>query len=477
MRLRLPVFAIVAVAAGLLVARALWRAPALGTIEATPVETSLSVHVGDSVAFAARATGAQAYSWRLWDQEVSREHGFAFVPAPDDVGWQQVTVVVTGVRGDRRVRTWDVGVVPPVMPELTDVMPPAGPVAAVAGAEARFRLRAQVPDARAGDLVRFDWTVDERPTRREEGPATGADSELVWSTTPGTHRVAVRVSELEHLVTIASWTLEVQEPVPAPPTVVASAPAPAPASPPPPRLEPEPLPPPVRLLREPARESIAAVVGERVTLRARVQPERAAEYRWSVDGKVVQQGGSAALDVVPTEPGRRRVTLTVAADGREVGRAGWVLAVRGATPEPTEIVPPAPAPPTPPRVAAPPPPVLPAPPSHGTALAEADVRQWLEEYARAWSRKDVQALKRMGQVRSAPEIERLERYFRSVDELSVAVRVLALRVDGDRAVVEFERTDTVTDPAGQKRELRLPAFQKQIERTPDGLRFAIAGQG
>jgi len=46
-------------------------------------------------------------------------------------------------------------------------------------------------------------------------------------------------------------------------------------------------------------------------------------------------------------------------------------------------------------------------------------------------------------------------------------------IDGERASVEFERTDTVTDPSGRRQELRLPAIRKEIERTPDGLRFTI----
>jgi hypothetical protein len=99
------------------------------------------------------------------------------------------------------------------------------------------------------------------------------------------------------------------------------------------------------------------------------------------------------------------------------------------------------------------------------------VRRWLQEYAQAWSRKDIGALRRMGQVHSSAEAEQLERYFKSVDELRVDVRVLALEVHGESAAVEFERTDTVTDPGGQRHEMRHPPLRKQIERTPSGLRF------
>ena len=104
---------------------------------------------------------------------------------------------------------------------------------------------------------------------------------------------------------------------------------------------------------------------------------------------------------------------------------------------------------------------------------ESDVRAWMAEYARAWSRKDVDALRAMGQVRSPSEVEKLERYFRSVGDLRVDVQVLSVTFDGDRASVDFERTDTVTDPSGRRQELRLPPIRKEIERTADGLQFTI----
>jgi len=46
------------------------------------------------------------------------------------------------------------------------------------------------------------------------------------------------------------------------------------------------------------------------------------------------------------------------------------------------------------------------------------------------------------------------------------------RGDRDRrGCLAREHTDTVIDPSGRRRELRLPPIRKQIERTPEGLRF------
>src|SRR5262249_35810357 len=152
----------------------------------------------------------------------------------------------------------------------------------------------------------------------------------------------------------------------------------------------------------------------------------------------------------PAEPGRHRIAVIVEAQGRVVGRDAWTVVARAETPpSPVEIAPPPRAEPE--RA---PPPAAPA------ALAEAAVERWRAEYAQAWSRKDVAALRRMGQVQSAAEAERLARYFESIGPLEVTVHVLGLHVDGERAAVEFERVDTVTDPAGRRQQLRLPPMRK-----------------
>jgi hypothetical protein len=242
---------------------------------------------------------------------------------------------------------------------------------------------------------------------------------------------------------------------------------------------------------------MTTLTGTAVALAARVEPAGdATVYRWLVDGRVVQEGDAGRFHYLPIEPGRHRITVTAQAADLDVGSAAWVISARAAPAPPPAVaaVPPARTPPaiaavpaarTPsPTAAAAPRPALvetarstpPEPAAQAPAgLREDEVRRWLQDYAAAWSRKDVDALRRMGQVRSPTEVDRLTRYFRSIDDLRVEVRVVALKVDGDRAAVEFERTDTVTDPAGQRRELRLPTIRKAIERTGQGLRFADGG--
>lgn len=448
------------------------RPPALGSLAATPSSERLSVRVGERVQFSANAEGTASVSWSVWGRPVSHGSTFTFAPGAHDTGWQSVTVEVSGVDGSRLTRTWDVGVVPAVAPELTEVAPPAGTLVLMSGEEARLRCSARVPAARSSDRLRFEWLLDGRPLRLDERPAGAGASEIVLSApAPGEHTVALRVSEDERVASVTEWTLKVAPP--APPAEPA-----APAEAPPPPAAPAPSPPPAavapappRVVRAPGTRRVEGDVGETLAFAIAVEPgDAAVTYAWSVDRRRVRETGRELRYRTGTA-GAHRVAVDVHAAGRRVGGDVWTVAVRPPTP------PLAAAPTTttlPPAVvaAAPRPAERPAQPAPPSALAEGDVRRWLDEYARAWSRKDTAALRRMGQIRSAAEAERMERYFASIDDLDVRVRVLAVAVDGDHASVEFERTDTLTDPSGRRQEHRLPPVRREIERTPSGLRFA-----
>lgn len=447
------VLAVIAVAGTTVLVARVARSPTPGPIEATPSARTLSVRVGDSVRFQVASEGAGRLTWSVWGQPVLQGPSWTFVPGPEDAGWQQVTVAAAGRGGTHRVRTWDVGVVSAVVPELTEMVPRPGNVMLAAGSAATFRCRARVAAARASDRLRVEWMVDGRSVLREERPAAAASTEMVLpASAAGRHAVRLRVTEDERTAALAEWTVEVTVPAPRPPPTVAAAPR-------------------LRLVRSPGRRRVKAVPGEVVALRVSVEPGQArASFTWWVDGRLVRDAAVPSFDYVAAVPGRHRIAVRATVDGHKIG-GEWLVAV--SAPDAAVQVPAA-------SVSAAAPPAGPPTTTVGSAapsaaLAEDEVRRWLDDYARAWSRKDVEALQRMGQVRSAAEVERLERYFHSIDDLHVDVRVLALRVDGRRASVDFERTDTVTDPGGQRRQLRLPPFHKEIERTPKGLRFAGGG--
>jgi hypothetical protein len=448
----------------------------LGPLQVTPPVTQLSVRIGESVQFSAEAAGAASYTWTLWGRPVSSSSAFSYAPAPEDAGWQQVAVEIAGPGGRHLTRTWDVGVVAPTPPVLEEVTPPPGALTLGVGERGAFRCRARVPAALAADRLAFEWALDDRQVLREEHPASGALSALVLPPPEsGDHHLRLRVTEDGQSASIAEWTIAVAAPEPAPPEPAAESP---PVTAPPPPEAPTP-----RLMRAPGPRRLEGHVGERLVFETRVEPNSTkAAYQWTLDRRPRRTRIPNRLDYEPTTPGRHTIEVAVSIDDRPIGGDAWVVTVPAPEVALTET-PPASEPSDEAALDAPPA-AAPAPPSESAApattapapeLAESEVRAWLEEYASAWSRKDVGALRRMGQVRSAAQAAQLERYFDSVENLRVDVHVLGLRVDGKHASVEFERIDTVTDPSGRSQELRLPPIWKEIERTPTGLRFTDRG--
>ena len=546
--------AAVVLVGGLTIAREwyLSRAPRLGPLDATPAASQLSVRVGETVRFRARADGAVGFTWLRWGRPVAAEGTWTYVAAPEDAGWQRIAVEVTGRRGLRLTRTWEVGVVAAVAPEIDVLTPAAGPIAVRPGEKATFRARAHLPGGRADDRLAFEWALDDRPFLRDERSADDAESEVVLpAASPGTYRLRLRVTEDGRTASLADWAIAVQggdaeavRTATRPPVDVPPAPAPPAAESP--RLVPSPgpreldaelgrsvpfearvapevpgvtyrwtvdedpagdggsrfdyratergphevvvvaeldgrrigrdawmlmvyppevtTPPPdagPRIVRAPGSRRLEGAVGDRLAFATRVRPETPdVVYRWSVDGTPAGRPQSGALEYEANAAGRHKIAVTVELAGRAIGNDAWVVDVRA--PEAAPIPPPASPPPT--AAAAP-----------ASTLVEADLRHWLADYARAWSRKDVAALQRMGQVRGDAEAAQLERYFASIGALDVDVRIVSLTVEGEHASVEFERTDTVTDPSGRRQQLRLPPIRKRIERTPDGFRFTPQG--
>ena len=428
------------------------RPPALGALSVTPSAARLSVRAGERVPFSAAADGALTFSWSLWGRPVSHEATWSYVPGPEDAGWQQVTVEVGGVDGTHLTHTWDVGVIAALVPELVEIAPPAGTITLPIGGEARFRCGARLPAARAEDRLHFEWRVDDAPALDEQRAAAGGTSELVIPLPElGTHRVLLRVSEDGQAAARAEWVLEVVPPAPTPED------APAAREPP-------------HVVRDPGPRVVDGVPGAPLVFTVRVEPgESRVAYRWTLDGRPVARNDTGQFTFLPWTPGRRRVAVRVLAGGREIGRDAWVVAVRERVPATpgTEA----------PDASVPDPDVDVSPGPDGRNLIEGEILGWLEEYARAWSRKDVAALRRMGQVRSDGEAAKLVRYFASVDELQVDVRVVSLRIDGTHASVELERTDVVTDPSGRRQELRMAPIRKDIERSATGLRFTDEADG
>jgi hypothetical protein len=101
-----------------------------------------------------------------------------------------------------------------------------------------------------------------------------------------------------------------------------------------------------------------------------------------------------------------------------------------------------------------------------------DVRNLLDRYAAAWRRRDVDELRRIGQVKSDKQAAALDEYFASVKDFDVQVKILDVVPEGEGWTVRFTRRDSFRDPTGELVSKESPTIEKQVVRTPDGLRFA-----
>jgi hypothetical protein len=125
------------------------------------------------------------------------------------------------------------------------------------------------------------------------------------------------------------------------------------------------------------------------------------------------------------------------------------------------------------RVAALAPTIVPTPaPVPPSGLTDAEVRAFIDRYARAWHAGDVGELRRIGQVSDDAQAKALGKYFESVRDFDVQVRIIEMQGSGDRRTVRFTRRDTFRDPTGREVSKESPPIEKTIVRTPQGLRFA-----
>ena len=100
----------------------------------------------------------------------------------------------------------------------------------------------------------------------------------------------------------------------------------------------------------------------------------------------------------------------------------------------------------------------------------------LDRYADAWRRRDVDELRRIGQVTTDAQATALRNYFARVEDLDVEVRLLGVSSEGGRHIVRFTRRDRFRDPVGRLVSQETPPIEKDVVRSGGGLRFATPGR-
>jgi hypothetical protein len=245
----------------------------------------------------------------------------------------------------------------------------------------------------------------------------------------------------------------------------------------------------------PGADSIAATAGTPVRLHVEAEAARAGEalrVTWDIDGKPAGDGPTLTL-----RPDAGTTTVRVAVAGALGGVATRTWRIDAAEPvETARVETPAPAgdePPPRPRIVATPEPEPASPrravsgvsrPAMRVAVRpvpratappaeprQDEVLRWLDRYAAAWRARDVDTLRRLGQITTDRDAAALRGYFASVRDLDVQLDLLDIHTRGDTAVVRFTRRDRFRDPAGRLVLKESPPIEKTLQRTPDGLRL------
>ena len=398
-------------------------------IGTTPARPKAAVRVGDEQVFAVAASGPELhYGWTLDGVPAGTGAQWTFAPRPGDLGRRRVEVVVT-MRGGAERRAWSVLVRAPRPPDVV-TEPPAGQIEVKS--ETPIKLKVKAEPAAHGERVRVtSWSVDGSPAGQGETFTVRADR-------PGPRTIRALVVTDLGATAIREWRVDV--PGAANPVVVAEKPPEPPAATPQPEERPRP--------EEPTR------------LAARPEPVPAPTKLAETPPVVVAQRPTPPPAVPPVTVTERPIEPP-AAVARTVEPPPPPLAAREpeALPRRTE------------RMRRPAEPVETARPPERLARDE-EIRRWLDRYATAWRTHDVEMLRRMGQVTSEREAQALRAYFDRVSDLDVELNVIALRDEGDRTTVVFTRRDRFRDPAGRLVLKESPTLEKEIVRTPEGLRFA-----
>jgi hypothetical protein len=408
-----------------------------------PPDETVKLQLGERRRFSVTVTepGAE-YRWTLGDAVVGTAARWEFVPRPADLGSHVVTVtVLVGSTASRR--RWRVTVTPAPPPTVRDAAPEGDVVQGEPGTTVSFRFLVEpgVPT----DTIAIAWSID--------GEAAGTGTHLrVEPPAAGSRRIRVVATSELGAVIVRQWELR------GPPSDVAVAPAEPPLGAVAPDeellalLEGRPVRRVTTSTAAPVRLTTSTARPAPVPATSSTSPPRVVVPTSSVPPRATTSSVPPRV-VVPTSSVPARVVVTTSSVAPRLAAVppSTVPARR-----PPDREPPAPVRPTP------------APPA---GVTRADVEALMGRYAQAFSRQDVAELRRIGQVTDDRQADALGRYFATVRELQVSVRVLSVETKGETATVRFQRRDRFRDPTGRVVDKESPPIEKSLRRMPDGLKF------
>jgi serine/threonine-protein kinase len=173
-----------------------------------PSARTVTVPEGGAVEFSLQVDKAAAargprYRWLLDGQEVGSKPAWRFVAPPVQAARTQfrVEAQVTDVDGQAAPpASWTVDVTW-AAPELTKPTPAAAKVRVSVGDQQAFRIQATAP--KSAGSVRYEWSVDGKPTHR------GSEPEFIWTAgDPGSHRVEVAAVDARGAWSTHRWEVD-----------------------------------------------------------------------------------------------------------------------------------------------------------------------------------------------------------------------------------------------------------------------------
>lgn len=297
---------------------------------------------------------------------------------------------------------------PPPPLALASAKPAAKALRIVAGTETRFEASLKNPQGAS-----LEWRLAGEPVGRGRSLILGRDR----TATPGRSQLELVAERDAERVSLRTWDLQIE-------------------------------PPPLGFAKlEPAARSVERPSGTPISFHAPIKDSDGEKlsFVWQVNGETARGIDGPAYEFRPNGPGEYLVQVSATAPwGASIANT-WKLSVK------------------------PPPPPTPAVveelkrPLPSDPRGEAQV--WIQQYCRAFERKDTDALLALGHLASQAEASRLRDALAAMNNLQVSCSNPSVSVSGDQAEVSFDRTDHWTDPRGTEMERALPRITKTLRRS------------
>jgi Serine/threonine protein kinase len=360
---------------------------------------------GQNQTFAVKAESPQKsrlnYAWFLNDKKKAQGAQWTYQPnfAEAEKKAKEVKVVITD-QGERKAeKIWQVRVQDVNRPPDIGVAspPPTDPVRMAGGGVQSFAVEVSDPDK--DDNLVYRWLFDGQEVGR------GQSWQLHAPSSEGKHTVEVKVSDKAGLTVQQAWNIIVQAPS-LPPDITAAMPS-------------------AKIVGTEAGQSLDFSVAADLP-GGMHESGKTLRYQWSIDNAAPQITPTGQFRFIETNPGTYQLTVVaISPEGLKSAPQSWSVEVR-----PQDI-----------------------------GIREAEVRNWLETYRRAWEEKNTESLVKLGE--SSQHAAKLREVLHGYKDFRVAFQDVKIRIAGNQATVTFSRVDTIDGQTLPQPDRKVITLEKQ----------------